>query len=119
VTGPGPDLDPVIHAPVRLRIMVTLVTLPGGDSLSFPRLQQLLGLTAGNLITHLRKLEEAGYVASAKSQADGEPRTTVQLTLTGRIALERYTAALQSLLGPLTGQSSGARARVLPSRGGP
>ena len=56
-------LDPVIHAPVRLRITVTLSTLREGDYLSFSRLQQLLDLTPGNLITHLRKLEEAGYVA--------------------------------------------------------
>ena len=54
-------LDPVIHGPVRLRVMVTLATLRKGDSLSFTRLQELLGLTPGNLITHLRRLEEAGY----------------------------------------------------------
>jgi DNA-binding transcriptional ArsR family regulator len=52
-------LDPVIHAPVRLRLMVTLATLPEGDNLSFTRLQELIGLTPGNLITHLRKLEDA------------------------------------------------------------
>ena len=50
-------LDPVIHGPARLRIMVTLATLPEGDDLSFSRLQDLLSLTPGNLITHLRKLE--------------------------------------------------------------
>ena len=48
------ELDPVIHAPVRLRITVTLSTLREGDYLSFSRLQQLLDLTPGNLITHLR-----------------------------------------------------------------
>ncbi len=54
------ELDPVIHAPARLRLMVTLATLRDGDNLSFTRLQELLGLTPGNLITHLRKLEDAG-----------------------------------------------------------
>jgi pimeloyl-ACP methyl ester carboxylesterase len=57
-------LDPVIHGPTRLRIMVTLATLPEGDDLSFSRLQDLLSLTPGNLITHLRKLEDAGYVTT-------------------------------------------------------
>ena len=57
-------LDPVIHGPARLRIMVTLATLPEGDDLSFSRLQDLLSLTPGNLITHLRKLEDAGYVTT-------------------------------------------------------
>jgi DNA-binding transcriptional ArsR family regulator len=52
------ELDPVIQAPARLRIMAALAALADGDSLSFSRLQQLLDLTAGNLITHLRRLLE-------------------------------------------------------------
>ena len=48
-------LDPVIHAAARLRLMVTLAALPEGDNLSFTRLQELIGLTPGNLITHLRR----------------------------------------------------------------
>jgi DNA-binding MarR family transcriptional regulator len=98
VTTPEAELDPVIHVPARLRIVVTLATLPEGDSLSFPRLQQLLNLTAGNLITHLRKLQEAGYVSGVKSRQDGTARTAVSLTHAGRAALEQYTAALRSLL---------------------
>jgi DNA-binding MarR family transcriptional regulator len=96
MTGPVPeaDLDPVIHVPARLRIVVSLATLADGDTLSFPRLQQLLGLTAGNLITHLRKLEDAGYVATAKTSA----RTSVSLTHAGRAALDRYTVTLRQLL---------------------
>ncbi len=67
------ELDPVIHAPARLRVMVTLATLRAGDNLSFTRLQELLGLTPGNLITHLRKLEDAGYVTTVKSAAASTP----------------------------------------------
>lgn len=92
------ELDPVIHAPVRLRITVTLSTLREGDYLSFSRLQQLLDLTPGNLITHLRKLEEAGYVASVKPADDGQTRTALYLTHAGRAALERYTTAVRRLL---------------------
>ena len=57
-------LDPVIHAPARLRIVATLAALPDRDTLSFTRLQDMLDLTPGNLITHLRKLEDAGYLTS-------------------------------------------------------
>ncbi len=96
------ELDPVIHAPVRLRITVTLSTLREGDYLSFSRLQQLLDLTPGNLITHLRKLEEAGYVGYVKPVGDGQARTAVYLTHAGRAALERYTAALRQLLDQAT-----------------
>ena len=100
------DLDPVIHAATRLRIMATLATLPEGDSLSFSRLSQLLDLTAGNLITHLRKLEDAGYVSSTKTRADGAGRTSVRLTLSGRAALEQYSGTLRRLLDPVRPQSA-------------
>ncbi len=95
MTGPGADLDPVIHVPARLRIMVALATLPEADHLSFSRLQRLLDLTAGNLITHLRKLEDAGYLTTSKAPRQG---TSVALTYAGRAALERYTTALRALL---------------------
>ncbi|MGH3405783.1 MAG: transcriptional regulator [Streptosporangiaceae bacterium] len=91
-------LDPVIHGPARLRIMVTLAALPDGDDLSFTRLQDLLGLTPGNLITHLRKLEDAGYVSTVKTGAGVTARTSVALTHDGRTALDRYTAVLRRLL---------------------
>jgi DNA-binding MarR family transcriptional regulator len=88
-------LDPVIHALVRLRLMATL---PEGDNLSFTRLQELIGLTPGNLITHLRKLEDAGYVQTNKTGSGVNALTTVALTRDGRTALERYTAVPRQLL---------------------
>jgi DNA-binding MarR family transcriptional regulator len=92
------DLDPVIHAPARLRVVVTLATLRDGDNLSFTRLQELLGLTPGNLITHLRKLEDAGYVTTVKSGSGVNARTSVSLSPMGRKALDTYTAVLRQLL---------------------
>jgi len=92
------DLDPVIHAPARLRVMVTLATLRDGDNLSFTRLQELLRLTPGNLITHLRKLEDAGYVVTVKSGGGVNARTSVSLSPVGRKALDSYTAVLRQLL---------------------
>lgn len=88
-------LDPVIHAPVRLRIMVALNEIGPDDWLTFGRLQSLLDLTAGNLVTHLRKIEQAGYVGTVKQGGE----TRVQLTETGRAAFTGYRAALRSLLG--------------------
>ena len=92
------ELDPVIHAPARLRLMVTLATLRAGDNLSFTRLQELLRLTPGNLITHLRKLEDAGYVTTVKSGSGVNARTSVSLSRVGRKALDTYTAVLRQLL---------------------
>jgi DNA-binding MarR family transcriptional regulator len=95
------ELDPLIHMPTRLRIVATLAALPGGDALSFTRLQDMLGLTPGNLIIQLRKLEDAGYLSSTKTRNGPAQKTTVALTSQGRAALSAYTQALRDLLGGL------------------
>jgi DNA-binding MarR family transcriptional regulator len=95
------ELDPLIHAPARLRIVATLAALGEGDTLSFTRLQDMIGLTPGNLITHLRRLEEAGYVDSDKTGNGRASVTSVALTRRGRDALDAYSAALRDLLGGL------------------
>ena len=89
------ELAPVIHVPTRLRLIVSLSELAPKDTLTFARLQDLYGLTAGNLITHLRKLEEAGYVRTLKEGRG----TSVALTDEGRAAFARYRARLRELLG--------------------
>ena len=91
------SLDPVIHAPARLRIVATLAALPDGESLSFPRLQDMLDLTPGNLITHLRKLEDAGYLRSETTGNGRASRTSIALNPTGRAALETLLGSLASI----------------------
>jgi DNA-binding MarR family transcriptional regulator len=105
--GVLPELDPVIHAQARLRVTVALAALPAGDQITFPRLQQLLAMSAGNLSTHLRKLEDAAYVEVIKTHQRRTPVTYISLTRTGRRALEDYTAALRLLLTPPTYQPGG------------
>ena len=95
------ELDPLIHVPARLRIVATLAALPAGDALSFTRLQDIIGLTPGNLIIHLRKLGEAGYLLSEKTGNGAGSKTTVTLTEHGRAALASYTQTLRGLLGGL------------------
>ena len=53
-------LNETIHQSTRLRIMTMLVSQAKGDRVAYGFIQQTLGLTGGNLTTHLRKLEEAG-----------------------------------------------------------
>jgi DNA-binding MarR family transcriptional regulator len=95
------ELDPLIHVPTRLKIVVTLAALPDRDALSFTRLQEMLGLTPGNLIIQLRKLEDSGYISSTKTRDGSAQKTMVTLTSQGRAALRAYTQALRDLLGGL------------------
>ncbi len=93
-----PELDPVIHAQARLRVVASLAALGQGDRIAFARVQQLLDMTAGNLSTHLRKLEDAGYIKVTKTHERRTPITYLALTRRGRIAFEDYAAALRALL---------------------
>lgn len=92
------ELDPVIHAQARLRLTTTLAALGTGDQISFPRLQELLDMTAGNLSTHLRKLEEAGYVEVTKTHRGRSPATFLALNARGRRAFDDYLRSLRDLL---------------------
>lgn len=93
------ELDPIIHAAARLKITATLATLPDGDQITFHRLQELLEMTAGNLSTHLRRLEDAAYIESIKAYQGRTPITYLALTKQGRRAFEDYLESLRKLLG--------------------
>jgi DNA-binding transcriptional ArsR family regulator len=115
---PLPELDPVIHAQPRLRVTVALAALPDDDKITFPRLQELTDLTAGNLATHLRKLEDAGYVTVTKAFRRRTPVTYIALTRAGRRALEDYTAALRALLAiPGSAEANGSHVHGQGSHG--
>lgn len=88
------ELDRTIHEPVRLRIMAML---GGVDSVDFNFLLSTLGLSKGNLSSHIEKLEGAGYVQVRKSFNGKIAHTEYALTTKGRKALERHWQALDNL----------------------
>ena len=92
------ELNETIHQPVRLRIMAALVTLEPTAEVDFSYLRDLLQVTDGNLGAHLRKLEEAGYIAVNKTFVERKPRTYVAATAAGRRVFEEHVAALESIL---------------------
>ena len=98
------DLDETIHQPTRLRIMSLLVSLEARDRLAYGFVQHHLGLTPGNLTTHLRKLEDAGYVTIAKEFHGAKPRTWIEATAAGRGAFAVYLQNLERALGVHTGR---------------
>ena len=77
MTAPVPELDPVIHAQARLRVVATLAGLRDGDRVTFPGLRELLGMSAGNLSIHLRELEEAEYIEVTKTHKGRTPVTYI------------------------------------------
>jgi DNA-binding MarR family transcriptional regulator len=89
-------IDEVIHGRMRLGIMVYLADV---DTADFTELKTVLEATQGNLSVHLKKLEEAGYVAIDKSFKDNKPLTRITLTGEGRSAFAAYLEALGRLIG--------------------
>lgn len=89
------ELERLIHERVRLGIVSALAV---NERLAFNDLRDLLATTDGNLSVHARKLEEAGYVACAKSFVGRVPRTEYRLTPAGRRALERYLDHMEALI---------------------
>lgn len=90
------NLDEVIHGRIRLGIMVYLADAETAD---FTELKAVLETTQGNLSVHLKKLEEAGYVAIDKSFVNNKPLTRASITAEGRRAFGRYLDALGGLIG--------------------
>ncbi|MCP4644486.1 MAG: transcriptional regulator [bacterium] len=93
-----PDIDAVIHQPVRLRIMASLMALGADDQAEFSYLKRLLEVTDGNLGAHLGKLEEAGYIAVEKKFMARKPCTLLNLTHKGRSAFADHVQALEEIL---------------------
>lgn len=92
------DLDPLIHQPVRLRIMATLTDLDTTTRVDFAYLRTFLHVTDGNLGAHLRKLEIAGYVRIEKTYVARKPRTYIAVTTLGQNAFAEHVAALAEIL---------------------
>ena len=89
------QLDRVIHEKGRLAIMSMLAASP---ELSFTELRNALSMTDGNLTTHIRTLQEEGFVAVSKSYANNRPLTTCSLTPGGRKAFASYIDLLEQIV---------------------
>ena len=89
------QLDRIIHEKGRLAIMSMLAASP---ELSFTELRDALNMTDGNLTTHIRTLQEAGYVSVTKSFQKNRPLTTCSLTGAGKKAFANYINLLDSII---------------------
>lgn len=89
------DVDRTIHEPARLAILAHLMAVESAD---FLYLRRVTGLTAGNISSHLSRLEEQGLVSVKKEFQGRRPRTLVRLSAAGRRALQRYVRTMASAL---------------------
>ena len=89
------QLDRVIHEKGRLAIMSMLAASP---ELSFTELRNALTMTDGNLTTHIKALQQEGYVSVAKSYQNNRPLTTCSLTTAGRKAFTGYINLLEQIV---------------------
>jgi DNA-binding MarR family transcriptional regulator len=89
------QLDRVIHEKGRLTIMSMLAASP---ELSFTELRDGLGMTDGNLTTHIRTLQQSGYLSVTKSFQNNRPLTTCALTSAGRKAFTNYINLLEQIV---------------------
>jgi DNA-binding MarR family transcriptional regulator len=88
-------IDDVIHGRLRLGIMAYLADV---EVAGFNELKALLSATQGNLSVHLRKLEDAGYIAIEKSFLGRKPNTRARLTPAGAAAFRTYVDAIAKLV---------------------
>lgn len=87
--------DPLLHQTVRSKLVSLLIA---NDELPFKALKESLGVTDGNLSTHLSKLEKEGYIEIEKTFEGKRPKTVVKIALKGRKAFEVYIEALRSFI---------------------
>lgn len=89
------QLDRVIHEKGRLAIMSLLAA---SAELSFTELRDALEMTDGNLTTHIRALQQEGYISVSKSFQNRRPLTTCSLTTAGRKAFTEYIDLLEKIV---------------------
>ncbi|MEZ4799792.1 MAG: transcriptional regulator [Flavobacteriales bacterium] len=89
------NLDKAFENRIRLGIMSALMV---NDYLDFNALKNLLGVTDGNLASHLKALEAASYIEFKKEFLDRKPNTKYSATKAGREAFKKHIQAIEQLL---------------------
>ena len=87
--------DKAFENRIRLGIMSALVV---NDYIDFNSLKNLLGVTDGNLASHLKYLEKSKYINYSKEFLDRKPKTKYYATKTGKAAFKKHLEAIEQLL---------------------
>ena len=84
--------DPLLHQGIRSKLVSLLIS---NEEMPFKALKEALGVTDGNLSSHLAKLEKEKYISIDKTFEGKRPKTVVKITPIGREAFESYIEALK------------------------
>lgn len=87
------ELDPILHAPLRLAVISLLLSVKEAE---FTFIKEKTNATAGNLSVQITKLKEADYIEVTKQFKNNYPLTICKITQTGINAFDDYVKALQS-----------------------
>lgn len=88
-------LDEVLHSRIRLAVVSALA---GVEEAEFTWLRETVGASDGNLASHLRKLEDTGYVTMRKTFIGRKPATYYCLSTVGKEALKNYIKNLTKFI---------------------
>jgi DNA-binding MarR family transcriptional regulator len=90
------NLNKIFDSRIRLGIMSALMV---NAEISFNELKDVLQITDGNLASHLKTLEESGYVKFQKGFVGRKTNTTYSVTKAGEKAFKAHLAALEKMIG--------------------
>lgn len=93
--NPFEHLDKILEHRVRLQIMSVLIT---NNLFDFINLKEMLGVTDGNLASHIKALEKEKYISVSKSFVDRKPNTKYKITERGRNAFKKHLDALEAVV---------------------
>lgn len=93
--NPFEHLDKILEHRVRLHIMSVLIT---NNLFDFISLKEMLGITDGNLASHIKALEKEKYISVSKSFVDRKPNTKYKITERGRNAFKKHLDALEAIV---------------------
>lgn len=95
MNNPIENLNKVFDSRIRLGIMSTLMV---NAEISFNDLKELISVTDGNLASHIRSLEDSGYIKVKKGFIGRKTNTTYAVTKSGEKAFQQHLAALEKMI---------------------
>ena len=89
------NINKLLESKVRLGIMSMLIV---NENMDFNSLKQMLGVTDGNLASHISALEKSKYIKVNKTFIGKKPNTSYSVTATGKKAFNEHLDALEQLI---------------------